>query len=93
MKKKKDRYAGIPAPGAILRYLVRAFGLPTKEIAGITDQDFARISAERTSPEKWWKVVKAIVDRLVLVPNPDLTRNGRFPTAVAAFQVERAEKT
>ncbi len=27
------------------------------------------------------------------VPNPDLTRNGRFPTAVAAFQVERAEKT
>jgi len=27
------------------------------------------------------------------VPNPDLTRNGRFPTAVASFQVERAEKT
>lgn len=27
------------------------------------------------------------------VPNPDLTRNGRFPTAVAAFQVERADKT
>jgi hypothetical protein len=27
------------------------------------------------------------------VPNPDMTRNGRFPTAVAAFQVERAEKT
>jgi hypothetical protein len=27
------------------------------------------------------------------VPNPDLTRNGRFPTAVAAFQVEQAEKT
>src|SRR5882757_1250326 len=27
------------------------------------------------------------------VPNPDLTRNGRFPTAVAAFQVERVEKT
>jgi hypothetical protein len=27
------------------------------------------------------------------VPNPDLTRNGRFPTAVAAFQVERTEKT
>lgn len=26
------------------------------------------------------------------VPNPDMTRNGRFPTAVAAFQVERAEK-
>ncbi len=25
--------------------------------------------------------------------NPDLTRNGRFPTAVAAFQVEPAEKT
>jgi hypothetical protein len=27
------------------------------------------------------------------VPNPDMSRNGRFPTAVAAFQVERAEKT
>jgi hypothetical protein len=27
------------------------------------------------------------------VPNPDLTRNGRFPTAVAAFQVERIEKS
>ena len=27
------------------------------------------------------------------VPNPDLTRNGRFPTAVAAFQVERVEKS
>jgi hypothetical protein len=27
------------------------------------------------------------------VPNPDMTRNGRFPTAVAAFQVERIEKT
>lgn len=27
------------------------------------------------------------------VPNPDLTRNGRFPTAVASFQVERVEKT
>jgi hypothetical protein len=27
------------------------------------------------------------------VPNPDLTRNGRFPTAVAAFQVERTDKT
>ena len=27
------------------------------------------------------------------VPNPDLTRNGRFPTAVAAFQVERVDKT
>lgn len=27
------------------------------------------------------------------VPNPDLTRNGRFPTAVASFQVERADKT
>ena len=27
------------------------------------------------------------------VPNPDMTRNGRFPTAVAAFQVERVEKT
>lgn len=26
------------------------------------------------------------------IPNPDLTRNGRFPTAVASFQVERAEK-
>jgi hypothetical protein len=25
--------------------------------------------------------------------NPDLTRNGRFPTAVAAFQVEPAKKT
>lgn len=25
--------------------------------------------------------------------NPDLTRNGRFPTAVAAFQVETAPKT
>ena len=25
--------------------------------------------------------------------NPDLTRNGRFPTAVAAFQVEPASKT
>ncbi len=27
------------------------------------------------------------------VPNPDMTRNGRFPTAVAAFQVERVEKS
>ena len=27
------------------------------------------------------------------VPNPDMTRNGRFPTAVASFQVERGEKT
>lgn len=27
------------------------------------------------------------------VPNPDLTRNGRFPTAVSSFQVERADKT
>lgn len=27
------------------------------------------------------------------VPNPDMSRNGRFPTAVAAFQVERIEKT
>ncbi len=27
------------------------------------------------------------------LPNPDLTRNGRFPTAVAAFQVEPATKT
>lgn len=27
------------------------------------------------------------------VPNPDMTRNGRFPTAVASFQVERVEKT
>ncbi len=27
------------------------------------------------------------------VPNPDLTRNGRFPTAVASFQVERVENT
>lgn len=27
------------------------------------------------------------------VPNPDLTRNGRFPTAVASFQVERVEKS
>ncbi len=27
------------------------------------------------------------------VPNPDMTRNGRFPTAVAAFQVERVDKT
>ena len=25
--------------------------------------------------------------------NPDLTRNGRFPTAVAAFQVEPVNKT
>ncbi len=25
--------------------------------------------------------------------NPDMTRNGRFPTAVASFQVERVEKT
>lgn len=27
------------------------------------------------------------------VPNPDLTRNGRFPTAVAAFQVEPIAKS
>ncbi len=31
--------------------------------------------------------------RFKFVPNPDLTRNGRFPTAVAAFQVERVDKT
>lgn len=27
------------------------------------------------------------------VPNPDMTRNGRFPTAVASFQVEPIDKT
>ena len=27
------------------------------------------------------------------LPNPDLTKNGRFPTAVAAFQVEPISKT
>lgn len=27
------------------------------------------------------------------LPNPDLTKNGRFPTAVAAFQVEPVTKT
>ena len=31
--------------------------------------------------------------RLRLVRNPNMALNGRFPTAVAAFQVERAEKT
>lgn len=67
MKKssKKNRYAAIPAPGAILRYLVRAVGLPTNEIPGIVDKDFERISDGTASDEKFRQVIRAVVDRLV----------------------------
>lgn len=81
MKKssKKNRYPAIPAPGAILRYLVRAVGLPTNEIPGVVDKDFERISDGKVSDDKFQKVVRAVVDRLV-TPDPE-TATVLAPTA------------
>lgn len=88
MKRSRAQCSGIPTAGAILRYLVRALGLPTKEIPGISDKDFERISSEQgTSLEKRRKVIAAIIDRLV---SPDTSSISQSPTQVA---LEMADPT
>lgn len=53
------------------------------------DVQLIRVGAYRNAPIT--EVLRYRVKFKFLV-NPDLTRNGRFPTAVAAFQVEPIEK-
>lgn len=55
-----------------------------------TDVQLIRVGAYKNEPLT--EVLRYRVKFKFLV-NPDLTRNGRFPTAVAAFQVEPIEKT
>lgn len=53
------------------------------------DVQLIRVGAYRNSPIT--EVLRYRV-KFKFLRNPDLTRNGRFPTAVAAFQVEPLEK-
>jgi hypothetical protein len=66
MKKKRPLSPGIPATGQILRYIVRALGLPTKDIPGITDKDFDRLDSGDFTDETALEKIKLIVDRVVL---------------------------
>jgi hypothetical protein len=54
------------------------------------DVQLIRVGAFRGAPIT--EVLRYKV-KFKFVVNPDLTRNGRFPTAVAAFQVEPVSKT
>lgn len=53
------------------------------------DVQLIRVGAYRNAPLT--EVMRYRV-KFKFLPNPDLTRNGRFPTAVAAFQIEPMEK-
>jgi hypothetical protein len=53
------------------------------------DVQLIRVGAYKNAPIT--EVLRYRV-KFKFLPNPDLTRNGRFPTAVAAFQVEPLDK-
>lgn len=66
--------------------------LSTRDNAFYTSVDvqLIRVGAYQNAPIT--EVLRYRV-KFKFLPNPDLTRNGRFPTAVAAFQVEPITKT
>ncbi len=80
MKKKRPLSPGIPATGQLLRYIVRALGLPTKDIPGVSDKDFDRLDSGNFTDKTALEKIKLIVDRVVL---PDTSGYSYTPSNTA----------
>ena len=65
MKPLTDHAPGIPPSGAVLKYLIRAVGLPTKAIPGINDQDLHRLSSGELSAAATQALVSKLFDHLL----------------------------